>query len=187
MENQQPSESAAPTLINHGIKHGIILGVCSMLIVIICYVIDFSFMVTFKFIGIILVIGLGYVIYAGINYRNETGGFISYGKAFQHGLVILAISGLINTAFNILLYHVVDTELGQKMTDAIIHNTEEMMAGFGTPQDRIDQTIEGMKTDMPGQFTVGGLAYGYLKGLISYAIIAVITALFVKKNVPLEG
>jgi hypothetical protein len=42
---------------------------------------------------------IGLTIYAGINYRNEIGGFLPYGKAFQHGFVLMAVSGLISTIF----------------------------------------------------------------------------------------
>jgi hypothetical protein len=44
-----------------------------------------------------------------------------------------------------------------------------------------------MRREMPARFSASGLVLGFLKtGLITYAIIAVITALFVRKNVPVE-
>ena len=187
MDEQQSTDAASPTLVNHAIKNGVILGIISLLLVVVIYAIDFAFMASFKFLGLVLVIGLGYVIYSGISYRNEIGGFLPYGKAFMHGFVVLAVSGLISTAFNILLYHVVDPELPQKLTEAIIRNTEETMASFGMAQEGIDQATASMRTDMPDQFSIGGLAFGFVKALIWYCIIALITALFVKKNVPLEG
>ncbi|MBL7865096.1 MAG: DUF4199 domain-containing protein [Cyclobacteriaceae bacterium] len=187
MENQQNTQNAAPTLMSHALKHGIILGVISIILVVVCYVVAFSFMVTFKFIAIVLLICLGYVIYAGINYRNEIGGYMGYGQAFQHGILIMLVSGVLGTLFNLLLYNIVDPELGQKMTDAIIANTEEMMANFGAPQASIDQTIEGMRTEMPQQFTPVGQLIGFGKAIIGYVIIALITSLFVRKNVPVEA
>ncbi len=184
MEDQQPSEAGAPSLVNHALKHGIILGAISIVIIVLCYVVDISIMVSFKFIGLMLVVGLGYVIYAGINFRSEGDGFLSYGKAYQHGFMVLAISGVVGTIFGIILYHVVDPDLSSRMTEAIIKNTEEMMAGFGAPQESIDKAIEGMRSDMPNQFTIGGQALGFLKSLIWYAIIAAITSLFVRRNQP---
>lgn len=184
MEDQQTTEAGAPSLVNHALKHGMILGAISVVIVVLCYVVDFSIMVSFKFLALMLVIGLGYVIYAGINFRSEGDGFLSYGKAFQHGLMVLAISGVVGTIFGMILYHVVDPDLSNRMTDAIIRNTEEMMAGFGAPQESIDKAIEEMRTDMPNQFTIGGQALTFLKSMIWYAIIAAITSLFVRKNQP---
>lgn len=185
MENQ--NEQSAPTpLINHAVKNGVILAVISIVCVMIIYVVDLSILATFKFLILVLLIGLGYVIYAGISYRGEIGGYMSYGKAFQHGFVVLAVSGLISTIFNLLLYFVIDPDLPNKLVDAIITNTEEMMTGFGAPQDRVDAQLEQMRGELPDQFTVVGLCMGYLKALIFYAIIAAITSLFVRKNEPVE-
>lgn len=185
METQ--NEQSAPTpLINHAVKNGVILAVISIVCVMIIYVVDLSILATFKFLALVLLIGLGYVIYAGISYRNEIGGFMSYGKAFQHGFLVLAVSGLISTIFNLLLYFVIDPDLPNKLVEAIITNTEEMMAGFGAPQETVDKQLEEMRGTLPDQFTMGGLSLGYLKGLIFYAIIAAITSLFVRKNEPVE-
>ena len=186
METPQTEENAAPSLINHAARFGAILGGISIAIVVIFYVVSLSFLGNWKFLVMVLCIGLGMVIYAGINFRNEGDGFLTYGKAFMHGFAVLAISGLIGTFFNIILYHVVDTDLPQKMTDVIIQNTEEMMTGFGAPQASIDQTVAGMRDEMPGNFTIGGLAYGYVKALIWYAVIALLTSLIVRKTQPVE-
>ena len=183
MENQEAQPQPASP-INHAVKNGVILGVITILLVVVVYAVDLTFLATLKFVGIILV--LGYVIYAGINYRSEVGGYLGYGKAFTHGFILLAVSGLIGTAFNILLYHVVDPKLPTKLTEAIIRNTEEMMAGFGMPQETIDQTIDGLRIEMPGNFSIGGLLYGYVKAMIWYCIIALITSLIVRKNETVE-
>ncbi len=181
-QNTQP----APSLVSHAVKHGVILGVISIVIVVLCYVVDLSMLATFKFLIFILLVGLGYVIYSGINYRGEIGGYMPYGKALQHGFLVLAISGLVSTIFNLLLYNVIDPDMPQKLTDAIIANTEEMMASFGAPQDTIDQQIATMRTEMVNNFGVFGLIKSYLMALIWYAIIALITSLFVRKNEPVE-
>jgi hypothetical protein len=46
---------------------------------------------------------LGITIYAGIDYRNGVGGFLPYGKAFVHGFLVLAVSALLATLFNMVL------------------------------------------------------------------------------------
>ena len=173
-------------MVSHAARYGAILGGISIVLVVLFYVVSLSFLGSYKFIGLFLLIGLGLVIYAGINYRNEVGGYLTFGKAYMHGFAVFAISGIIGTVFSMILYHVVDTELSQKMTDTIIQNTEEMMQNFGAPQDSIDQAVNGMREEMPGNFTIGGLAYGYVKGLIWYAVIALLTSLFVRKSEPVE-
>jgi hypothetical protein len=181
MEN----EEKAPTLYQHAVKFGLILGAISIGLTAVIYAVDYSIMATFKFLGLVMVVSIGFIIYAGINYRNLGEGYINYGKAFIYSVVLCAVSGLLSTAFNILLYHVIDPDLPQKLADAIISNTEEMMRGFGADSATIDKTIDGMRAQgMENQFSMGNLAFGYVKAFIGYAIISAITALVIKKNPP---
>jgi Na+/H+-dicarboxylate symporter len=141
---------------------------------------------SFKFVGLMFALYIGYVIYAGISYRNSIGRYISYGKAFVHGFVIMAVASLVSLIFGIVLYDVIDPELGGKLSDAIIANTEDTMRNFGAPEEQIDKTIEEMRTTMPENFTIFGRIKGLLTGLIWYAIFVAITSLIVRKNEPVE-
>jgi len=182
METNETTQQ--PTLVNHAVKFGGILAAISIVLVLLIYAIDYTLMAGFTFLIIFLVVGLSFVIYAGINYRNAIGGYIPYGKAFFHGFVVLAVSGIISTVFNILMYYVIDPNLPQNLTEAIIANTEATMAKFGAPQDSIDEAIAKMRDEMPGNFTIVGLLWGYCKALIWYAIMCLITGLVVRKNQP---
>jgi hypothetical protein len=179
-------ETRTESIYANALKHGLILGAITIILTIIAYATSISFMGSFKFIGCVFLIYIGYVIYAGINYRNSTGRYITYGKAFIHGFVILAVAGLVNLIFGIVLYDVIDPELSTKLTEAIITNTESTMRSFGAPEDRIDQTIEEMRRTMPENFSVLGRIKNYLVGLIWYAIIVALTSLIVRKNEPIE-
>jgi hypothetical protein len=177
-------ETQNTTIFNHAIRWGGILGAVSILITMTLYAVDYSLMVQLKTLFISLLIYLGLVIYAGINYRNSIGGFLSFGKAFQHGFLVLAISALISTIFNILLYTAIDPELPQKLTDASIENTRQMMENFGAPEDQVDEALEQARERSNDQFSVGGLALGYVWILVFSAIMALISGLIVKKNEP---
>src|SRR5688572_5408499 len=113
-----------PTLINHAVKFGGVLAAISIVLVLLIYAIDYTLMAGFTFLLIALAVGLAFVMYAGINYRNAIGGYIPYGQALLHGILVFAVSGFISTLFNILLYHVIDPNLPQNLSDAIIANTE---------------------------------------------------------------
>jgi hypothetical protein len=188
MENTTTTTTATPAanLYQQAAKFGIICGLATSFLVVIIYVIDPGFMASLKFLGILMVLSFGLVTYAGIAYRNTIGGYIPYGKAYVHGIVCFAVAGLVGTLFSLLLYHVIDPDLPTTMADTIIQNTEEMMANFGAPQEKIDETIAKMKDDLPNQFSAGGLVLGYGKALIWYAILALITGLIVRKNEPVE-
>jgi len=176
-----------PTLLNNAIRWGLITAGISIVLTILCYVIDYSIMVTLKFGLLSLVIFFGIVIYGGIDYRKSQGGFLSYGKAYQHGFLIMAVSGLAGTLFAMLLYHVIDPELPQKLVDASLDNTRAMLEKFGVPEDGMDEAIEKAKADTAARFTLWGQTKGYLFVLIFAAIISLITSLFVRKNQPIEA
>lgn len=180
MENQ----TTAPTLINDTIKHGGILGIISIALTLVFYVIDYALLADWKVGLISFAIFIGYAIYAGIAYRKEIGGFIPFGKAFQHGFLIFAISALISTVFNMLLYTVIDPELPQKVVEVAMQNTEEMMAGFGMPEDKMEEALVKARKDTEERYTISGLAMGYVWILIFCAVFALITGAIVKKKEP---
>jgi hypothetical protein len=179
-ENSTP----APTLMQHAIRWGMITAAVSIILTMSLYVIDYTLMVQLKFLFVALAIYFGITIYAGIEYRKSIGGFMPYGKAFQHGFFILALSGLIASFFNILLYQVIDTELPQKLVDASMENTRAMMESFGTPEEAMDEALEKAKESTAEQFTIAGMAKGYIMIAVFSAIMALISAIFVRKNKP---
>lgn len=182
MEN---TETNKPSLVSHALKFGGILGIIGIVLTALVYVADYTVMATFKFILLILIVSLGFIIYSGINYRKSIGGYISFGNAFGHSFLLMMVSGAVSTVFNILLYHVIDPEMPQKLGDAIIANTQSMMESFGAPQGSIDEALDKMKGSITEQFSVGGLLIGYAKSAIWSCVLALITALIVKKSEPI--
>jgi hypothetical protein len=178
--------TAAPTLFKHGLRWAIINAVVGILIVIVLYVIDYTLMIQLKVLLVSLLIYMGIAIYAGIDYRNSVGGYLSYGKAWQHAMVIFAVSALITTLFNLVFYTVIDPELPGKLTEASLENTREMMVGFGAPEDQIDKELDKARERTENQFKPAGMAMGYGIILIFSAIMASITSLFVRRNEPIE-
>lgn len=183
---EQENTSPTPTLMSHAIRWGLITGAISIAITVILYVTNEEWMVQLKTLFISLAIYLGITIYAGIDFRKLAGGYLTYGKAFQHGFLVLAFSALVSTVFNLLLYQVIDTDLAQRLTDISVENTRSMMEGFGAPEDQIDKALEDARSRTENQFTVSGMALGYVFILIFSAIMALISSLFVRKNEPVE-
>jgi Protein of unknown function (DUF4199) len=175
---------APPTLMSHSGRWGLITGIVAIVLYILMYVIDYTLMVQLKMLFIALAIYFGITIYAGIDYRKSIGGFLSYGKAFQHGFLILAVSALIATIFNMLLNHVIDPELPQKLIEAGMDNQRAMMANFGASEDAIEKGLEEARTRMENQYKISGMAFGYIFVLIFSAIMASISSFIVRKSEP---
>ena len=183
----ETTETNQPTLMNNAIKHGLILSAVSIVLTLAYYTIDYTLLATIKVGLLSLAIFLGYGIYAGIGYRKEIGGFMSFKNAFVHGFIVIAFSAFISTIFNILLYTVIDPELGQKLTDVSVQNAEEMMRKFGMPEDKMDEALDKARTDAADRYTLGGLALGYVWALCGCAVFALISGAIVKKKQPVEG
>lgn len=184
MEQTQPLTDAPVTPYNHAVRFGSILGIIAIVLTLLTYALDYTLLADWKVGLFFLILFLGYVIYAGINYRNSIGGVLGYGKAFQHGFIVLAVAGIINTIFNIILHTAIDPDLAQNLTDATVEKTVAMLEGFGMPSDKIDEQVEKMRDEMPERFTFTGQLISYLWALIVYAVVSAITSLFVKKNEP---
>jgi hypothetical protein len=174
------------SFLNHAGKWGLINGAIGIFIFVVLYVVDYALMVNWKMAVVGLVLGLSIVSYASVDYRNSIGGYMSYGKAWQYGFVVFAISGIITVLFNILLYNVIDSELPQKLTDVALENQRSMMENFGAPPEAIDKAIDEAKARTENQFKIGGMAMGYGIQLVIYAVLSLITAIFGRRNPPMD-
>jgi uncharacterized membrane protein (DUF106 family) len=183
---EQTNTSSTPSLLNHALRFGAIFGGIGIVSTMLLYAIDYTLLANWKTAILLIVLYFALVIYSGINYRNQIGGYISYGKAFQHSFIVLAIGGLVSIIFSILLYSVIDPELPQKLTDVTVENTEKMLEGFGVPEDKMEESLDKIRESTPKSFSPVGQLINYLWAILVYAVISAITSLFVKKNEPLE-
>lgn len=182
----EDTSTTQPSIFQHALRWGLIMGGISIALTVVLYAIDYTMLADWKTGIFILLLMLGLTIYSGINYRNQIGGFIPYGKAFQHGFIFLAITGIVSTLFMILLYTVIDPDLPSKLIDVSMEKAQAMMESFGMPEDKMDQAMEDARRRSEGQFSALGSIKGYGFALIFYAIISLITSLFVRKNPPDE-
>lgn len=186
MEAPDSTQNEQPTLVNHAVKWGLITGSIGIILTIIWYVVDYALLgnMWVGFLSIAIYIGL--LIYTGINYRNDIGGFISYGKAFQYTIIVVIVSVILTTVFNVILYGVINPELGPMVADVMIENQENMMRSMGAPESQIEQAIAQARADTENRFTVNGQLMGSLFLILGGAILTLITSLVVRKNQPME-
>lgn len=183
-ENPTQGENTPPTLFNHALRWGLIVGLISGLLSFVLYAVDYSLLADWKVGLFLFALYIGLTIYAGISYRKESGPYLSFGKAYQHGFIVFACSGLLATIFNIVLFQIIDSELAGKVTEVAIENTTSMMSNFGAPQDKIDEAIDDTRERMANQYTLIGQLKGYGIILIVSAVFALITGLIVRKSEP---
>ncbi len=173
----------APSPIQSAVRPGLIIGLVSLVITYIAYFIDSSYLASGYFGLIALVLFFGLIIFFGKEFRKESGGFLTFGTAFNFSFFAILISGIIGLVGNILLFHVIDPTLPQVLGDLTFETQLEMMEKFGqNPDSMPSETLDAMKEASASNFTLVGQLKGFGFGLIAYAIIALILGAILKKR-----
>ena len=146
------------------------------------YVIDISLFVKWWYSISILVIGIGFLIYFGLNYRNSIGGILSYKDAFIYLYILSIFAGAIQLIWGIVFFQVIDPELANTLSDLIIENTVSMMENFGAAGEAVDTTIASLEEEIPKGFSILGQVKSFGWSFLTSAIGCSIIAIFVKKN-----
>ena len=172
-----------PSPIQSAVRPGLIIGLVSLVITYIAYFIDSSYLASGYFGLIALVLFFGLIIFFGKEFRKESGGFLTFGNAFNFSFFAILISGLIGLIGNILLFHVIDPTLPQVLADQTFETQLEMMENFGANPDSIpSEDLDKMREASASNFTLVGQLKGFGFGLIAYAIIALILGAILKKR-----
>ncbi|MEQ8531392.1 MAG: DUF4199 domain-containing protein [Imperialibacter sp.] len=171
-------------MIQEAIKKGSILGVIHIVVFMLLYLLAPSKLTGFSYVAAILVINIGYCIYEGIRFRNEIGGFMTYGKAFQYSFIILAANGLVGVVF-MALFILIDPSFPEMMAQNQLDTSVYWAQRFGAPAESLDQLEDNFnKEDILANYSAFGFVKGYGIGLIFYALGGLIVAIFSKKSEP---
>jgi hypothetical protein len=168
------------------VKSGLLLGVISIAITMLVYVIDTELMVKWWFGLLSLGLSIFLVSYFGIKYRKEeAGGFLSFGKAYVYSFTVIVVSAIVSTLFTFLLYSVIDPDLPQVLADASYEQSLEMMRSFGADPDSMDDdALDKIREQADNQFSSAGRAKGLIWILVGSVIISLITGAIIKKKEP---
>jgi hypothetical protein len=175
---------ATPDFKNQVLKFGVLIAVVNIIVMLLAYVVDYTLMVKWWFGLSIMALNIGLILYAGFEWRKQNGGYLAFKNAFIFILLVLLVSGVIGTLFNVLLFQVIDPNLPENITEATIDEVTTMMERFGTADEQIDAVIEKSRTDAEGRYTVSGIFKTFLWSLIFYVIGALIIGAIVKKKRP---
>ena len=176
MEEQQTPMQAA-------VKPGLTMGLVALAVTYIAYFIDASLLASGWFALVALVIFVALIIYFGSQYRNELGGFMSFGTAFNFSFISILISGIVSLIGQILLFQVIDPSLPQVLADITFENSLKMMESFGQNPDALPpNALEDIRNSTASSFTLGGQLKNFGFALIGYAIIALILGAILKKR-----
>jgi hypothetical protein len=168
----------------NGITYGVIIGIASALVTATIYAVDLKLFTSWwvGILGIIVSLTLSIMLLAKT--KKEINGVFSFKDAFTTYFIAAVIGILISTAFNILLFNVIDPEAKETLNELVMKYTVEMLQKFGTPASAINETIENMKTNNP--YSTLELLKGSAFSIVISSIFGLIFAAFFKSKTSQE-
>jgi hypothetical protein len=118
--------------------------------------------------------------------KKYQGGYRKYSQALLDMFLIGVIGSTINLLFNIAFINLVDTSFYTNLAEVMKESTMKFMQSFGEiPEEQLEKTME----QMDKQFAEANTPAAYIRTLFFnntplVLIIALICAIFVKKNPP---
>lgn len=170
------------TVKKNGVNYGIIIGVISIVVSTIMYVIDLSLFSKW-WIGIIMfLVSLVIGIMAIAKAKSSLGGYISFKEAFTTFFIAMALGAAMSTIFMFILFNLIDPGAKEVIMEDVKEMTVNMMQGMGARTEDIRNQVEQLEnTD---NFSLVSQLKSYVWGLLIYIIIGLIVAAVMKKNKP---
>jgi uncharacterized membrane protein YjgN (DUF898 family) len=162
------------------IKHGIILGLIQVIFYMVLYIFNKASLASFYTGIVIMLLIIIYPIVVAVRYRKMNNGYITLKEGFGIVFFTSVLRGLLALVFMVILFTMIDPGLAQYIQDKLVTNMSEMLSGFGTPEDKIEESIN--KINVVEQYSVSGQIQGYLFSIVISAIFAIIVAAIIKRE-----
>jgi hypothetical protein len=179
-------ENNKPTLVNQGMKFGLIMGFIQIAIYTLLYIIDKNLLVDFAVLGVIFVINVALMVWPVRNYKKLNGGTITFKDAFVICLVTIAGGTLLGIVFNYFLYNVIDPGLADFIKERVMEKTVAFMEKMGTPQEAMEKAMADME-QQDFHMSPSKLGMQYIQAVLFGCIPALIIAAILRtKTKPVD-
>ncbi len=171
--------SQNPSMKKNIITYGLLLGVVSVAFNIMLYTMDMHYQQSFMagIVGMVILVGV--LLYAFVNYKKQNEGYLSLSEALKLGLGITLVSAIIGVLYSFVLTEFLDPDMVQKAMDFQI---EQMRAA----NPEISQEQIDMRRGMSEKFSspLFRSAFQIIGALFVGFIVSLIGGLIVKKSRP---
>ena len=114
--------------------------------------------------------------------KDILGGFMSFKEAFTAYFITTAVGLAISTAVGILIFAIIDTELGAYLNEQSYEMARAFMERFNTPEEIMIESLNELKE--VDNFSIANQVKSYFTGLIMQAVIGLLIGLIFKKADP---
>ena len=157
--------------------YGLYVGIALIIYSVILYVAGQSFNENLGYLSMVIMIGG--VIWAQLNYKKLQGGFLSYGQGVGMAVSMMIFAGILGAIFTILLYKVIDPDLYQQYLLFAEEKATNQMLKRGLSEDQIAQGMEFTRRLQSPVILAFGAILNYI---IVGVIVGLISSIFIKKN-----
>ncbi len=168
------------------IQHGAAVGGLQAVLSLVMYVVQTDMLFsTWASLSswILLFAGL----YLGIKaVRTDEGGFISYGRALGHGMLVALTMTAVVIGFSIVLYTVIDPGLVDMAVRATHDQMAKVMEMMGQSADDLAELTATLEPEIRKSLTPGGLIQGGLVSVLLYLFPTAIMALVLRRREPVN-
>ena len=126
---------------------------------------------------------IAYPIVVAVKYRQRNEGFLPFKNAFYMVFGITFIRSLIVLVFTLLLFFVIDPDLGAYMKEQIIAKTMAMMEKFNTPDDAKADALKRIQEE--DQFGLAKQLISMVYSTIMSVVFSLLVALAIRKEKPI--
>lgn len=165
-----------PSVLSNAIKYGLYTAAAYILFSLLTWSLDLMnwWVSILGYVVIIAGIILGI-----INLRDKLNrGFISFGKAFQTGLIISILIAIVSVIYSWILITYIDPGLAER----IIQMTEESLIKRGLSDEMIEQQSEITRRMMTGDLRMVGQIVTFFTTVAIGAVVSLICAAILKRN-----
>ena len=128
-----------PIIKKNGITYGVIIGVFSILVTTLIYVIDLSLFINWMVgvFSLIVFLIIGIVLLKKT--KKEMNGILTFKEAFTTYFLASVIGATMSVLFQLVLFNFVDTDAKDALNSLNVKFTTETMQKWGAPEKAIDE------------------------------------------------
>ncbi len=163
------------------IKYGIIYGIISICISLFTFHVHYIGMIVQTLLSFALLIIFHY--FTAKAYKNQNGGYLSYGETFKYLFIMSAVGFAISTIYTIVYMNYVNPDAVAFLNEKIIEGFESTYTKLGMPEEQVMLAIEKMEEEFQkeSRFSVVNMLFGFFTNLFFVVFLVAITSLIFKK------
>jgi hypothetical protein len=170
MEAEQTTKSNALPI---GAKFGVILGLSSIAISLLFYVVNFN-VIEHQWVGnsVNALLAVAAVIFAHKTFKESGNGYMSYGQGLGTAMVTVVVSMILTGIYSYIFFNFIDPSF----FEAIWTKAAADMEAQGQSEETIEMGLGWARKLFWPFFILGGLFWGFIIGLI--------VSIFTQKRAP---